>query len=218
MIVAFNSETVRVHRPTGLERLLARWGVDVGENVVLDLKHSFSGGRDVVPVDLGKHPVVNPLAKSRVQLVMPRSIRALRPAARSDETKVEELLFTSPEAIVTDLRTKERAAKPQSLMVVVEKGVPALQRGSTRIVVIGDSIVWGNKGIEALANKEFAASAANWLVSQNILLAEIPPRAIRNYRVTMTRTQLRSVQAILLAGMPAAVLLIGVLVWARRRN
>ena len=218
MIAAFNSETVRAHRLTGLERLLARWNVDVGENVVLDVKHSFSQGRDVVPVDLGKHPVVNSLVKSRVQLVMPRSIGALRPAGRSDETKVEELLLTSPESVVTDLRTVDRTKKSRSLMAVVEKGVPGVQRGSTRIVVIGDSFLWCNSGIAALANKEFAASVANWLVSQNILLADIPPRAIRNYRVTMTRTQLRSVQVILMAGMPAGALLVGVLVWARRRN
>ena len=219
MLIAFSSDTVRAHRLTGLERLLARWGVDVGENMVVDYQHSFSKGLDVVPVDLGKHPVVNSLANSRVQLVMPRTIRALRPAARSDETKVEELLLTSPETLLTDMRTVDRTPKgSQSLMVAVEKGVPALQRGSTRLVVIGDSLLWGNKGIDALANRHLAASVANWLVSQNILLTDIPARPISNYRVVMTQGQLRTVQGMLLLGMPAGVLLVGVLVWLRRRN
>ncbi|HWN96686.1 MAG TPA: DUF4350 domain-containing protein [Methylomirabilota bacterium] len=219
MLVAFHNETVAKHRPTGLERLLARWGVDVGENVVIDSKHSFNNGLDAVPVELGQHPVVNPLAKSRVQLVMPRSIRSLRPAGRSDETRVDELLFTSPASLLTDLRSRDPTPKgPQPLMVVVEKGVPGMQRGSTRIIVLGDSVVWSNHGIEALANKEFAASAANWLVNQATLLGDIPRRAIRNYRLTMTRGQLRSTQGVLLLGMPAAVLLVGFMVWARRRN
>ena len=218
MIVAFNSVTVKERRPTGLERLLARWGVDVGENTVIDTKHSINKF-DVIPVDLGKHPVVNPLARSRVQLVLPRSVRTLKPAARSDETRIDELLFTSPASILTDWRSIDRTPKgPQSLMVAVEKGVSGLQRGSTRFIVLGDSVVWSNAGIEAAANKEFAASAANWLVGQSVLLGDIPPAAIQNYRVTMTRTQLRTVQLILLVGMPAVVLLAGLVVWMRRRN
>jgi hypothetical protein len=104
-------------------------------------------------------------------------------------------------------------------MVAVEKSVPALQRGSTRLVVIGDSTLWANQWIENVgANANLAAFAANWLVSQNVLLSDIPPRPIHSYSLTMTHAQLRSVQLILLAGFPGALLLIGLIVWWRRRH
>lgn len=222
MLVAFNNATVN-GRPTGLERLLAKWGVDVGNNWVVDRQNSMNGELDVIPVDLGRHPIVNALQNaqsSRVQLYRPRSIHALRPAARGDETRVDELLFTGPDTVVfTDRREPDPTQKgPQSLMVAVEKSVPAVQRGSTRLVVLGDSTIWGNQFIESAANREFAALTVNWLVNQSVLLSDIPRRPINTYKLTLTRAQLRSVQLMLLVGMPGAVLLVGLLVWLRRRH
>jgi len=153
---------------------------------------------------------------------LPRSIRSLGPSGRTDEVKVDELLLTGPKSVVfLDLPNKEidlTQKGPQSLMVAVEKSVPALQRGSTRLVVLGDSTLWGNQFIEAAANRDFAAFTANWLVNQSLLLNDIPRRAIHTYKLTMTRTQLRSVQLILMLGLPGAVLLLGLVVWSRRRH
>jgi ABC-type uncharacterized transport system involved in gliding motility auxiliary subunit len=218
MLIAFASGTAR-GRPTGLEQLLRKsWGVEVGDNIVIDPQNSTGGGFDVVPVELGRHPVVNALQNSQVQLYMPRSVRAIRSAARGDELKVEELLFTGPGTEVIVGRTRDPAQRgPKSLMAVVEKSVQGLQRG-TRLVVIGDSALWNNQFLYSGGNDDLAAFAANWLVSQNILLSDIERRAIQTYRLTMTRAQLRSVQLILMAGMPGAVLAIGLLVWWRRRH
>jgi ABC-type uncharacterized transport system involved in gliding motility auxiliary subunit len=146
----------------------------------------------------------------------------LRPAARGEEIKVEELLMTGPKSLVfTDLLKGEfdpTQTGSKSLMVAVEKSVPGVQRGSTRLVVIGDSSLWGNQLIDVKANSELASSAANWLVNQTVLLGEIQPRPIHTYKLAMSRAQLRSVQWLLLAGLPGTVLLLGVLVWVRRRN
>lgn len=67
-------------------------------------------------------------------------------------------------------------------------------------------------------NREFAALTANWLVNQSVLLNDIPRRAIHSYKLTMTQAQLRSVQLVLLLALPGAVLLLGFLVWLRRRH
>jgi ABC-2 type transport system permease protein len=222
-LIAFNNATLMTGRRTGLERLLENWGVDVGENLILDRDNSSSNtGLDVMPVDLGTHPIVSPLRNASVLLYMPRSIRMKRPASRSEGIKVEELLMTGPKSlVVTDIRRREidpSQTGSKSLMVAVEKSVPGLQRGSTRLVVIGDSSLWGNQLIDVKANSELAASAANWLVNQTILLGEIPPRPIHTYKLAMTHAQLRSVQWLLLLGLPGAVLLLGLLVWVRRRN
>jgi hypothetical protein len=177
---------------------------------------------DVVPVDLGAHPIVNPLRNSRVLLFQPRSIRGLaRANGRSEDLKVEELLFTGPNSRVFD--ASKRGIDPtqtgvKSLMAVVEKSVPGVQRGSARLVVLGDSTLWGNEFMKNDPNREFAALTANWLVNQSVLLRDIPPRPIHSYKITMTQAQLRSVQLILLLALPGAVLLLGFFVWLRRRH
>jgi hypothetical protein len=224
-LIAFNYQPLTsARRATGLEELLVQWNVDVGENVVRDPENSISNtGWDVVPVELGGHPIVNAIRNSRVLLYMPRSIRALRSGTgRGEDSKVDELLFTGPKSVVIpDPRRREAdptQSGPKPLMAVVEKSVPALQRGSTRIVVLGDSTVWGNQFIEADANREFAAASANWLVNQSVLLSGIPPRALKTYKITLTQKQLRTVQLVLMAGLPSTVLLFGLLVWWRRRH
>jgi ABC-2 type transport system permease protein len=220
-LIAFNAES----RRTGLEKLLAtKWNVEVGENTVLDRENSLSStGYDVMPVDWGAHPIVNPVRNSRVLMYMPRSIRALRSGSgRGDDSKVDELLFTGPQSVVfTDLRRREydpAQSGPKPLMAVVEKSIAGLQRGSTRILVLGDSTLWGNEFIKADANRDFAATCANWLVNQSVLLSGIQPRQLKSYKVTLTQAQMRSVQWILLAGMPGAALFLGFLVWLRRRR
>ncbi|HMJ91975.1 MAG TPA: LPXTG cell wall anchor domain-containing protein, partial [Candidatus Acidoferrum sp.] len=92
------------------------------------------------------------------------------------------------------------------------------ERGSTRIVALGDSTFWANTLIESDANREFAASTVNWLVQQGLLLGEIPRQQIRTYKLTITNVEMRNSRWLLLAGMPGAVMLIGVFVWMRRRK
>jgi ABC-2 type transport system permease protein len=223
MLIAFTSDTVQNRRPTGLERLLSRWGVKVDENVINDPEHSARGGGDVMPVYLGKHQVVNPLQNTPPQLFRPRSISAAQSAGKSGDVKVEELLFTGPNSKVFTPSggrwlEDETQRGSKALMAVVEKSVPALQRGSTRIVVLGDSWLLNNTFLNRGANQDFAGLMANWLVNQSVLLGDIRPRPIHTYQLTMTQAQLRSVQVVLLAGMPGAVLLLGVIVWIRRRS
>jgi hypothetical protein len=107
------------------------------------------------------------------------------------------------------------------LMVAVERGGVrgvSAERGATRIVVAGDSIFLANDTIDKLANHQFASHAVNWLLAREELLIGIPPRPIKEYKLTMSRAQLISVQWILLAGMPGGALLLGGLVWMRRRR
>lgn len=226
MLVLFNYRSLGMRRMTGLESLLKQWGVEVGQNIVIDPDNATSStGMDPKPVHPGTHTIVNSLGASRVHLKMPRSLRSLtRSSKASDEAKVEELLFTGPNtAVLTDFTVRGQyktttGVGPLPLAIVVEKSIPGVNRGATRIVAIGDSSMWGNLMIESEANRVFAAATVNWLVAQNVLLSEIPRRAIRSYKLSMTQSEMRTSRWLLLAGMPSAVLFIGVLVWTRRRK
>jgi hypothetical protein len=216
-------------RRLGLEQVLGDWGVEVGHNVVQDLPRS-NNRQDIVTSGLGDHAIVRPLIRSPIHVIMPRTVRkAPRAPAGADAPDVSELFYTSPAASImtesvrgvhrenpaTDVRTNA------CLAVAVEKGRirdVAAERGTTRIVVVGDSILFGNRQIDSLGNRDFATLAINWLLARDELLAGLGPKPIKEYRLVMTRSQMSSARWLLLAGLPGAVLLLGLLVWVRRRR
>jgi hypothetical protein len=58
-----------------------------------------------------------------------------------------------------------------------------------------------------------------WLLYRpQIAVAGVPPRPIKEYRLFFTESQSRVVHWLFLAGMPGTVLLLGGLVWLRRRS
>src|SRR5262249_29140647 len=89
------------HEMTGLLGLAANWGVDVGQNVVLDLSNEQAGSSgNLLVSDFGSHPVVDPLRRSRLALIMPRTVKPRTiGTSGADAPNVKELLLTSSKAI-----------------------------------------------------------------------------------------------------------------------
>jgi hypothetical protein len=218
LFVLFNYYSL--NRPIGLEKVLATWGVSVGNYIIKDPKNT-SGGADVSVKHFSKHPAVNSLIKdSQLQLIYPRAIGAIDANPQvADAPKVEEIAFSGPQSV----EMNNPVAKPHSfpLMVAVEKGNVkgvVTERGMTRLLVVGDSLFLDNQIIESPAHRDFASYAVNWLLDRTILLQGLGPRPVTEYRVIMTTSQMTTVQWILLGAMPGAVLLFGGLVWLRRRK
>ncbi len=217
LLALFNA--VANNRPTGLEGILDRWGVEVGFNLVVDPLQTISGAEVIVSA-FSRHPLVNPLLNSTLYLNRPRTVgkKATRVQA-ADAPKVEEVAFASAKAFLAKDPTRE--AKHYPLMVAVEKGEVKgviTERGSTRMVVIGDSFCMANHQIDLLANRDFAGYLANWLLDRTQLLEGLGPRPITEYRLLLTNRQLSTIRLVLLAGMPGITLLAGLMVWGRRRK
>jgi hypothetical protein len=219
LFVLFNYYSIK--HPTGLEPILQRWGVYVGPDWVQDLQNTFStDGRDVIVSSFSQHPVVNPLIGSRLYLVLPRHISRVNwENPPTGAPQVDELAFTSPASTLAGEPGNPPHAYP--LMVAVEQkpvaGV-ANARGTTRILVVGDSFAFGNQSIQSADNSPFIGYAANWLLDRTTLLKGIGPRPVTEFRLLMTRTQQREVRWLLLGALPGAVLLFGCLVWLARRK
>jgi len=219
LFMLFNYFSIK--HPTGLEPILARWGVNVIPDVVQDLNpNNTTSGQDVVTYDFSSHPAVNPLVQFAVQLVLPRPVSKVdwkNPPANAP--KVDELAFSSPQSKLMG----DPAAAPRSypLMAAVEqKTAPGMAntRGTTRMIVVGDSFFLGNRQIESVANRDFAGYASNWLLDRTVLLEGIGPRPVTEFRLTMTRDQQRKVRWLLLGALPGGVLAFGCLVWLVRRK
>jgi ABC-type uncharacterized transport system len=221
MLVLFNFGSA--NRNLGLESLLADdWNIEIGHNIVRDFDHSSGGtGVDLVVENFnGSSPVVNSLQGSQMQFYQPRSVSKkenLKETASSP--KVEELAVTSPKAILDN--TTIPPNKPISLMVSAEKGTIKgvyAEKGVTRIIAVGDSLFLSNLMIDSGDNRLFAANALNWLLDRAQLMQGIAPQQITEYKILMTKSQFRTVEWVVLAGMPGGVLLLGGIVWLRRRS
>ncbi|MGA3282952.1 MAG: GldG family protein [Verrucomicrobiota bacterium] len=220
LLALFNYASLK--QPTGLEPILQRWGVNVGYDYVKDPDNTITG-QDVIVRKFGQHPVVSALVQLSLQMILPRPIGRVdwqNPPAGAPQ--VDELADSSPSSTLAG----DPAEPPRSypLMVAVEqKSVAGVvsQRGSTRIIVTGDSIFLGNhyiEGGEGGANRDFLSAAVNWLLDRPSLLQGIGPRPVTEFRLLMTQAQRREVRWLLLGALPGAVLLLGGLVWLVRRK
>ena len=224
--------TAGTARPTGLETMLSEWGVAVGENVVIDEKNAMSDTKgDFVTSTFGTHPLIKPLLQGfQLYTVLPRSVaKDPKSASRADAPQVEQLLYSSTGGrILSDIRPDGRMLASTkdfignvSLMVAVEKrGIRnvSADRGTTRIVVTGESLFLANNAIDREGNRQFATHAINWLLARNDLLVAVPPRPMSEYKLTMTDAQMSSARWILMGALPGSILSIGGLVWLRRRR
>ncbi len=211
-------------RKSGLETLLAEWNVAVGDDVVVDQGQTQSAAAEVLFTSrFAHHPVVKPLHRGRLSLVTPRSVRPRGDGAKSDGIKVDELVFTSERG--RSVTSAAGASQPGAegvvgLAVAVEKGTitgVGPDRGSTRMIVVGESIFLANTLLGWEANRDFGSLAVNWLVDRSQLL-EVGPRPFHEYRVNLTPAQMRAIRWLLLVVFPGAVMLVGLSVWIRRRT
>ena len=208
-------------RETGLERLLRKWGVDVANNRIKDPEHSTDATRkmDVITTSLSSHPAVNAIQARNWSLhfVEPRSVGKLpKRDISADAPKVDEIAFSSADSYAEGDETHKRAFP---LIAAVEKGdTKGIITGSTRMLVAGDSIFLGNQLIESAANRDFAGFALNWLLDRSQLLEGVAARPVERHQLLITAKQLNKAEWVLLGGMPGTALLLGGVVWLRRRK
>ena len=209
-------------RSSGLESVLGDWGVEVGDNRVVDLdKNFFVRGGTFLTANLFDHPIMNPLAseKMRVFMVFPRPVTKSENIAKIPGAPAVTILAeTSPSGI--DI---EKHPGTYPLMVAVEQGgiqgVNSPGGRGTRMVVAGDSDFLDDQVIDTAGNHAFAHLAMTWLLQRpQIMLSGLEPRPMKEYKLYMTSSQIQEVRWLFLAGLPGAVLLLGGLVWLRRRS
>jgi len=217
LFVLFNYASVKT--VTGLEPLLQHWGVNVVTDVVQDQKNTVTG-QDVVVRDFNQHPVVSSLAQLSLQLVLPRPVfKTVAANAAASMPSVDELIATSPDA--TLVGTPAEPPHRYALACAVEQkpvaGVVNL-RGTTRLIVTGDSVFLGNYYIEGGGNRDFLSAAVNWLLDRPQLLAGIEARPVTEFRMYLTRQQQRELRWLLIGALPGAILALGGLIWFIRRK
>ncbi|MGB0578179.1 MAG: Gldg family protein [Limisphaerales bacterium] len=216
----------RIKPDTGLELLLRKWGVEVSKKMVLDRAQTTAGGTLILfPEEFGSHPILRPLrqANSAVVFSAPRPVRSTLSNQAADAPQVLELLRTSVNGVeMTDYENRvalkgDREGNIPVAAVVEKGGIQGVTEGSTRIVVLGDSLCFANNNLMQAGNYDFAWNTMSWLIDQDELIG-IAPQPVTEYQFSLTKQQANNLRWIYLAGIPGGILFFGWIVWLRRQN
>lgn len=208
---------------TGLEEFLKSWGVELGQNIVVDPARQlpFISAANLFVTTYTQHPIVE---KMQTLMTLYPLARSVRPADDvKDELTVTPLALTSPqgwgetETQASEFQYAEGTdlAGPVSIAAAVERAGEGA--APTRLVVIGDSDFAANGQIENVGNLDLILGACHWLMAQEQLIG-IGPKPLESIRLTLTAGQVRGIFWLSFAGFPALMGLLGAGVWWRRRR
>jgi ABC-type uncharacterized transport system involved in gliding motility auxiliary subunit len=226
---------------TNLIALVKEWGIDPGNNVVVDASGvgQVIGTGPEVPIaaKYNQHPITDRF-NLLTAYALARSVTSMQGGANNHfaqnivetspsswaETDVKELLSSGRVQRETD---KGDIAGPVSLAAAVSaaaetqassaKPEPSdAPKPETRLVVFGDSDFASNRWLGISGNRDLFLNAVNWLAQQENMIS-IRPKDPEDRRITMTADQDRRIFWLTVFIIPGLILLAGVQTWWRRR-
>lgn len=221
--------------------MVAKWGIEVGDDVVIDPgRYNQVAFRPVVN-EYPHHQITKPMKGIDTLFLLARSVspetdqpggafRALCLVETSDQSWAESDLDNLMKG--ESARYDEGADKkgPISLAVVAEAGpspygpMPA-PGGGGKVVVFGDSDFVTDKSIvdplfgvvSVPGNLDLFSNTVRWLAGKEHALG-ISPKTIQSRMLTLTDRGKRYIFWTTVVGMPAFVLIVGGIMWFWRRR
>ncbi len=216
----------------GMIEYLAKWGVQVGNNRIIDpspMGQIYGTGPDMPLVNrYSSHEIVGPLKGSATFYPACRSVEL---TTQKPGGMVGDVLGTTSGSSYgkvgfseNNFKYNEKTDKkgPLSMGVVVAKSLGKEGPDSDKILLGGKMIVFGdsdfacNRFFKSSSNGDMFLNAVNWIAEEKDLIA-IRPRNLENRTVEMTAGQTKIVMYLLIL-LPMIVLCAGILVLLKRRN
>jgi ABC-type uncharacterized transport system involved in gliding motility auxiliary subunit len=225
---------------TSLIALAREWGMNVGNDIVVDL----SGMGRLIGTDASvplagpmPHPITRDMAAVVTAYPLARSVTPIEGGA--DGRFAQGLAQTTPQAFAeTDIKGLYETGKP---LLETAKGdrqgpitmaaassaaapdappapgaTPDAPRPETRVVVVGDSDFAANRAIQIGINKDLFLNMANWLAQQENLIS-IRPKDPADRRIQLTSDQHTLLNWLALAIIPGLLFGTAFRVWWKRR-
>ncbi|HVM96073.1 MAG TPA: Gldg family protein [Candidatus Acidoferrales bacterium] len=214
------------------EPFLAKWGVKLGNDVVVDqVLRLFQGpalGLSPLVNTYGTHDITREF-KQRTIFPMTRSVKS--DTSGKNGLQAVELVKTSPSSwaetdldglfqrseATLDANTDSKG--PVSIAVAVDANLKQMGKekdGSARLVAFGSVEFVANREFEGTYyNRDLAMNSVGWLVGQADLVS-IRPRAIRSSRAQFSPEQFTVIFYLSVLLIPQILLLAGLAVWWRR--
>jgi len=204
-----------------LAALLAQAGVRVAEGVIVDhLDHYFTDEQMVAVTRYATHPITRGLALSffpgvRPLAVLPAPGLTVTPLMTSSaESYVQPLSGVAAGHAVTNVRGAQVVAIASE---GVWPGTASPIAKTFRLVVIGDADFASNSFFPYLANSDLVLAMLAWLVGEERAPTMKPPIEVLP-TVVLTQRQVYGIFAVSVLGLPGIVVIIGGVVWWRRRH
>lgn len=223
----------------GMDSFLSKWGIELGDDLVIDPLSKLFGGDTAAPVigEFADHEITKDFSLNTIMPLL-RSVAA-RP---HDKLKTVELMKTqanswaeknykdakiqfdsgidSPGPIIVGVVSTLEVLKPEE-KEIQGSSKPTNETKPTknkqaRLVVIGDADFASNNYFNFSGNGDFFLNVASWLVQEEMLIS-IRPKKRQNTPVQLTQVQGNLIFMSTVIGFPMIVLVFGFRIWWNRR-
>jgi hypothetical protein len=213
---------------SGVEELLAEWGIEPLDGVVIDpasgpVEERGVEGLNVIAHNYEVEPATRGLDSSRMTYFPGARPLALRKPQPEDEVK--RLVLSSPRSwLEEDLGWLERRGgrpepegAPAGYQTLAAAGRYPRAGGEARIVVFGDADFASNRYLRSLYNLDLALNSLHWATERESGVT-LRPKVRETVQFPVPLND--SVQAFYGVGLllPELLLLAGALLWLRRRS
>jgi len=209
----------------GLGGLLSEWGITLRDDLVVDPVRSLATDPRVPVADqYGPSPITSKLGNAAVALPFARSMALATPGPANvsliglAQTSDQSWGASDLEAVYNELKvgrlpgaTAQDAKGPLTVAAQAENS-----QTKARLVVFGTSSVAVNAMSQWPGNVDLVLNATNWLAEQESQIT-IRPKPFETRQLNPTLRMILQVFGISVILMPLAVLVVGAIVWWRRR-
>ena len=219
-----------------LSTYLTNWGVQVGNDVIVDEQIQLLRGRTftLTPVvtSYGSHPITAALGRRGGAALTSYGVsRSVEPSLNENAgLSLVSLAQTGPNSWAeTDLEGifqnqtatigEQDRRGPISLAVAVTANLKEMggeQEGNSRLAVFGNAIFANNQYINQYFNRDFLLNTISWLGGEEELIS-IRPRTLRASRVQFTQEQGTTIFYLSVLILPEILLIAGLAMWWSRR-
>jgi ABC-type uncharacterized transport system involved in gliding motility auxiliary subunit len=211
---------------TDLVAKLAEWGVELGDDIVVDRELAVFG-RATTP--FARHAPNHPITQDLREHTWFLEVRSVKPSAEA-EGRLTEIVLTGRESWAErDLEqfdTEGRAEfdgedllGPVPIAVagtaILEGGGDASQEA--RLAVFGDSDFASNQMLGGYQNRDLFVNTVNWLLG-DVEAISVRPNRSRASAFQMSASQKRVVHILALFAIPEVLAVMGVYIWWTRRQ
>lgn len=209
----------------GLQQLLTELGATPLQAVVTDPVNHYGTDTEMVAVTgYDPHPITNKVAYTffpgvrPLQLFTPRAGVTMTPLIRSGAAATLRAVTAIEQRTVAAAPGESLSQTPQAqvLAATSEGRLDAADGAPFRLVLVGDADFLSNSFYPYMANSDLALGLVRWLAREEALIA-VPQRVPVPALVLLTEDQLRMLYLVVVGLLPLSSILVGVLVWWRRR-
>lgn len=216
------SERSSIAPQTALGTVLSGWGITPKRNIILSMGREVLAGLSpevAIASDYGTHPIVREMRGGSTAFPLSQSLE-VKPGDKTSSEKLGATADTSisiatPKGVLTaqDLEKGEQGSHILAAAGTYRTDKPNVQG---RFVVTGTADFMANRSMSFLGNRDLFLNIMNWLSSDEDLIS-IRPKDPEDRRIQLTRGQLAMVRITSQFLIPLCIILVGVLVWWRRR-